>query len=326
MDCDQSNNEARSSESITESPAHEYVLVSYRDVLEPDSSVSSQGYLGSEPTSQSPAQEHLIYRKQEGPESSVARSIHSVINHDHDQTAGSFPRNPTTPLANMVSEERSYSPQSDDSGQESREQSPTAEHSASQQPQLQSLNGSSGDSGRESNMAQTWDAPARDLSSVDDQRWAGAEVNSPRNHFKAGEPVLDQGPSENARGIRFSTLFRTLPNGKIVLPPLGSTTLPLPEIPSPHQNENTNLPSTTGFTNYPQAHGWQSRLYSGHLPSPYETQRLERTTNGGLRLVQGPAHLGPPLKPLDGAEAETVAIDQFSRVVRGREKREREKR
>ncbi len=311
MDYDQSNNEDRSSEPITESPAQDYILVSYRD-LEPESSVPRQGYLGSEAISQS----------QEGLETSVAMPIHSVINHDPDQTAGSFPRNPTFHPANMVSEECSYSLQSDDSGQESREQFPTAEHSDSQQPQLQSLNGSSGYSGRESNMAQTWDAPARDLSSLDDQRWAGAEVNSPWNHLKAGEPVLDQGPCESARGITFGTLS----HGKIVLPPIGSTTLPLPEIPSPHRTENTNLPSTIGFNNYPQAHGWQSRPYRGYLPNVYETRRLKRTANGGLLLVQGPAHLGPPMKPFDDAEAETVAIEQFIRVVREREKREREKR
>ncbi len=315
MDCDQSNNEDRSSEPIIESLAQGYVLISYRDLVEPESSVPRQGYLGSEPTSQS----------QEGLESSVAMPIHSVINHDLDQMAGSFPRNPTFRPANMVSEECSYRPQSDESGQESREQPPTAEHSDSQQPQLQSLNGSSGYSGRESNMAQTWDAPAGHLSSVDDQRWAGAEENSPWNHLKVVEPVLDQGPCESARGITFGTLFHHH-HGKIVPPPLESTTLPLPEIPSPRQNEDTNLPWTTAFPNYPQAHGWPSRPYRGHMPNIYETRRLERTANGGLPLVQGPTHFGPPMKPFDGAEAETVAIDRFSHVVREREKREREKR
>ncbi|KAL9069242.1 MAG: hypothetical protein Q9161_005649 [Pseudevernia consocians] len=330
MDCNQSSNEARSSEYITASPTQECVLPSHQDGPKLESDVSNQGYLGSEPTSQSPAQEHLFSGSQEGQKSSVALAVHRVISHEHDQTEVSVPRSPTFHPANMVSEESPYSPHSDGSGQELREQSPTTGLPDSQRPQIRRENESSGYSWREGNMGQTWDASARDLSSVDDQR-AGAEVDYPLNHLKAGHSVLNQGPRENAPG----TTSDTQSDGRKVLPPLEMTTLPLPERSGSPQIQqeclppsgNTSLPSIAEFGHSSQANRWRSRpkhQWCGYLPDIYETQRLELQTADGRppRLVQGPTHLGPPLKPLDDARAGAVAIDQWSRVMRMREIRE----
>lgn len=328
MDRNQSSNEAaRSSEPITASPTQEYVLPSQQDGPKLEPNVSNQGYLGSEPTSQSPEQEHLFSGSQEGQKPSVALAAHRVISHEHEV---SVPRGPTFHPANMVSEEPPYGPQSDGSGQESREQSPTAGPPDSQQPQVQEENESSGYSWREGNMGQTRDASARDLTSVDDQR-AGAKVDYPLNHLNAGRSVLDQGPREHAPG----TTFDTQSHGRKDLPPLEMTTLPLPERPvSPHSQQeclppgdNTSLPSTAEFGHSSQVNRWRWRpkhQWCGYLPDIYETQRLESETADGRppRLVQGSTHLGPPLKPFDGARAEAVAIDQWSGAVRKREIRE----
>lgn len=332
MDFNQSDNEARSSEPIAESQGQEYIQLNHQDGLKMASDVSNQGDLGGESAPKAPAREHLFPRSPKGQESPVAIAIHRVINNDHEHNAPWFPQSPTFLPVNMVSEECSCSLRSDGSRQESRERSPTAGRRDSQQPQLGKLNGSSQHSWRESDMAQTRGSSAREPSSVDDQSRAAAEVQYPRNPLRAGQPVLDRYPRDDALGAAFDTPSQW----ENVLPPIQMTTSPLPDMPGPHRNPetllpplaNTSPPSTAELVEGPLVHRWRSRPnypWSGFLPDVYESRRLElQTVDGGPpRLVQGPTqHLGPPLKPFDGARAGEVAIEQWRRVVREREIRE----
>lgn len=175
MDYDQSINEARSSEPITESPTQGYVLPNHQDGIKLESNISNQGVLGSESSSNLPAQEHILPRSQEGMEYFAAMAVHSVINDGREQTSVSLPQSSEHRPVDVVSEECSYNPQSDSSGEESRE-----------------LDGSSEYSWRESNMTQTWDSSARNLSSVDDQRRTGTEFIYLSNYYGAGPPVLNE--------------------------------------------------------------------------------------------------------------------------------------
>ena len=309
---------------MTESPTQEYALPNHQDGIKPEPNVSNQRVLGSELSSKSPAQEHIYPRSQEGQESSVTMGIHQLLNHDHEQTVVSVPRSPTFHPINMASEEYSCSPQSDGSGRESREQSPTAERQDREQPQLRTLNGSSEYSRRESDMIQTWDS-AGESSSVDDPKRAGAEVIYPRGQFGAGQPIFDQGSCNKAPGLTSDTL-----------PPLQMTTILLPETSGPYRDQETRLPPTENISlpsmaelGYPPQHNrWGLRpkyQWSGFLPDIYETRRLESPTAHGQapRLIQGPTQpLGPPLKPFDGARSEEVAREQWARVMRERDIRE----
>lgn len=352
MDCDQSSNDARSSEPITESPTQEYVLPNHQDGIKLESNVSNQGVPGSGSSSKLPAQEHFSSRSQEGQEPPVAESssdlpmqehifprnqedegpsaamaVHGVINDDNEQTAISIGRSSELRPVNIVSEECSYSTQSDSSRRESREQFGRPD---SQQPQLENSDGSSELKWRESNMAQTWDSSARIISSVDDQRRTGAELIYPWNHDGAGPPVLYQGLRSSAS----CTTFDTLSHGGDDLSPLQMTTLPLPETSGPLRNRcspptnNNSLPSISELVDIPQVDRWRSRpnyQWSGYLPDIYETRRLESQPVDGRPplLVQGPTqHLGPPLKPFDGPKFEEAAREQWRRAMREREIRE----
>lgn len=323
MDYDQSNNEAKRSELNIDLPPQHYGLPKHVDGLKLESNVSDQGFLDSEPSSKSPAQEHIFPRSREGQKSPVAMSDHRLISHDHERTALPFTQSPIFCPVNRVSEECSYGPQWDGSGQESKEQSPTAGFSNSQQPQTRKVNGSLEYSWRESNIARTGDSSAMGSSSVDDQRRAGAEIRYRRNHLKAGQPVLDQGPRNKAPGTTFDTLSHRIPSSQM-------TDLPLPEMSGPHRNQELGLPpvdspSLSSIAEFDeQASRWRLRpnyQWFGFLPDIYETRRLEwRTGDGRPGLIQGPTpHLGPPLKPFDDARSEEMAIEQWRRVVRGRE-------
>ena len=297
----------------------------------PGSNLSHQRALGSEPSSTSPAQEHIFPGSQEGQESSVAMDVHRGYNDDKRQTAVSFPRSSESHPTNGL-EESSYSPQSDSSGNESSEQSPTAGRPDSEQPQLRGIHAFSEHSWWESNVAQIWDPSVRQSSSVDDQRRAGAEARQPWNHVGAFEPVLDLSPRNDAPDATFNALS----HGGNVHRPLQMTTLPLPEMPGSHRNQeerlppidNTSLPSIAELLDPQPVDRWRSRPkyhWSGFLPDIYETRRLEWQTADGRppALVQGPTpHHGPPLKPLDNAKAEDVAIEKWRLVVRDREIRE----
>lgn len=337
MDCDPSNDEAGSSEPVTASPVQGYVLPDHQDDLKLESNVpnvSNQGILGSEPAPRSTAQEPLFPRSQEGQESFVTVAVHRVINLDHERTAVSLSRGPTFSPEGTISEERPNSPPSDGSKQESREQSPSngpeqdsteqsppAELLDSQQSQRRNVNGSPEYSWQESRVVQDWGSPAREPSSVADQRMAGAEVRRPRDHLMAGQLTLDQGPHKRAA----CTTIDPRSYAANVLPPSQTTPLPLPDVPGPHGNQknrlapidNRKLPPIAELVGPPYAHPWRLRPnypWVGYLPDPYESRRLKpQTLDGGpARLVQGPVQpLGPPMKPFDGAQAEAIAREQW---------------
>ena len=110
MDCDRSNDEARSSEPVIESPTQEYVLPNHQcDRKLESNAVSNQRISGSEPSSDSPAQENLFPSGQEGGESSVAMVVHQIFDDDGRQTTVSLPRSAAFHTVNMVSEKFSNS-------------------------------------------------------------------------------------------------------------------------------------------------------------------------------------------------------------------------
>ena len=253
MERDQSNDEARSREPVTESPAQEYFLPNHQNGLKLKSDVSKQGFPGDEPPSETSAQEHLVSKSQEGLElefdvsnergrgdkppseppahkhlvskspgghdSSVATAVQTVIDHGDDQTAVSLPPSTTFRPVNMVLEERSYSPQPNGLVQDLGEQRPTNGRPESQQPQLGNLNKSSGNSWQANDVAQTWDSAARDSSSVNDQRREESEVTHSKDDLSVGQFALDQGSRNNGP----STTFDTRPPGGSVLSSMQTT-------------------------------------------------------------------------------------------------------
>lgn len=329
MERDQSNDEGRTSEPVTESPAQEYFLPNHADgFIKLEYDVSNQECLDDEPPSRSLAQERLPSENQEGQDSSVTAAVRRVLDHDHGQTAVSFPPGTTSRPVNMVLEECSYSPQPDGLSQEPREQPPTAGRPESQQPQFGNLNQSSGYSWQANIVSQTWDASVRDSSSGNGQRRAESGLTHAKDHSRAGQPVLDQAPRINGPGATVDTQSH---EGN-VLAPLQMTGPPSSEIPSPHDNqeqrlppiENISLPPIPEVVN-PSISRWRLRpnyQWSGYLPDIYESRRFEVQTASGQprRLVRGPTQpLGPPMKPFDEQRSEERAREQWRRVMRDRE-------
>ena len=314
-------------ESVAESEPQEHAQPQNEDVpkLEPED--SNQGALDHEPRSKSPTQDLVLFRSQERQDSPVPAPVSPAADPDHGEVAVPIPQRPQTPSSLTVSREHSSDPRSDGSEQVSRAQSPTAELPHSQQPQPFDRDRYSRSSLPGSNTARTWDPSAGGLPSVDHQRRARAEGGFPADGVIAGQPVSAQHYPHGA--------FRTSPYH---LPPMEDypkpeTSLPLPAIPGPDRaQENRSLnadstgqPTVGGLLDYPRHNRWCLRprhAWSGYLPDVYESRRGEGQSLDGrpLGLNQGcTRHLGPPLKPLDGAGSEEIAIEQWRLLVRERE-------
>ena len=320
MDCDESNNEARSSEPVTVSPTQEYVLPDHEDDSKLESgAVSNQGVLEEEPTSKSPVQEHLLHGTQADYETSVAMTVRRIVKNDDRQTTVSLSRNPALHPVTMVSE-----------GHTSREKSPAAARFEIQQPQVRPSNRYSSYNWQQGNMLQTRDSSARECSSVDDKKRPRAEITYPKNNIRAGpDPSLCQNAPE--------TTFDTVSHGRNVNPRSQLATQSLPKVPDTHWNQKKRLPPIDtrlpSFAELCQCKPspvdiWSSR--PNHSlpwlwPSMYESRHLQPQTPSNLppQLVQGrTGHLGPPLKPLDNPKAEEIAQEQQRSVMRERELKE----
>ena len=330
MDCDQSNNGAKSSEITLRLPAYEYLIPRAENDLEPESSVADGEALGGEPSSTSLAQDHVISRSQEGQDLAVALPVQHMTHYENGRTAVPSAQNAISQSVNGAS--YSYDPLSDGSGKESSERSRTVGRSESQQSESRDVDGALRDSGLEGNVFQNGESSAGHSSSADDKRRIGVEVGGPVQHLEGNRPALDQVSHNDGA----DTPWNTLPPLWSVLSrsetdPLGLLGTGMSTF-GPSRNDeqifqptdDTILPSIAELD--ANVHRWALRpkyQWTGFLPPEYETRRLERrTVDNKLVLLHGPTHMGPPLKPLDGPGAEEVAIEHLRRTIRDRDIRE----
>ena len=332
MDCDQSNNGAKSSEPIRALwlPTYQHLMPKAEDNLEPESNVADGEALGGEPSSTLSAQDHVVPRSQEGQDSPVALPVRQITNYENGRTAIPSAQNATLQSVNGTF--WSYGPPLDGSRKESSELSRTVGRSESQQSQSRDVDGALKDSGLEGNVSQNGESSAGHSSSADDKRGEGFEVGGPVQHLEGDRLALDQVSHNDGAG----TPWNTLPPIWSVLSRSEIDSLPLLETgmstfgPSRndeqiyHPTDDITLPSFAELD--ANVHRWRLRpkyQWTGFLPPEYETRRVERRTEDNkLVLFHGPTHLGPPFKPLDGPRAEEVAIEHWRRTMRDRDIRE----
>ena len=330
MDCDQSNNGAKSSEITLRIPDFQYLMPKTGDYLEPESNVADRKTLGGEPSSTSSAQDHVVPRSQEGQDSAVALPVRQMTAYENGRTAIPSAQNATSQSVNGAS--CSYDPPSDGSGKESSDLSRTVGRSESQQSQSQDVDEALKDSGLEGNIFQNGESSAGHFPPADDKRRNGAEVGGPVQHLEGNRPALDEVPHNDGAGHPLNTLpplwsvFSRSETDPLGLLETGMSTF------GPSRNEehiyqptdDTILPSMAEIDANVYRWGLRPKYpWTGFLPPEYETRRVEqRTGDTKLVLLHGPTHMGPPLKPLDGPGAEEVAIEQWRRTIRDRDIRE----
>lgn len=327
MEVDQSNDEARTSEPITESPPQEYALPDQQDDLKLGSSVANQEHLDGEPDEQDGLrlestvlnQEHLDGEPNEQDGLKLDSTVSNQEHLDGEPTSNSpaqerfVPSNQEGQKSSAVtivdriinlgqdqtavplSRRATFRPviivSEEVSGQEPKEQSPAVGRARIQQPQLGGVQGSLAYGWQESNVAQPSGASAGESSSLNDQRRTEVQVSDPSSHLKAGSPALGREPQGNAPGSRFDTLFQ----GGRVLPPLHMTQRPLPKLPGPNQNQEEQpfrLPLIAELDRPSKHTRWDSQRkhgWRGYVPDVYESRRLEEQTADGQprQLVEG---------------------------------------
>lgn len=161
-----------------------------------------------------------------------------------------------------------------------------------------------------------------------------AEAKYPGSHSGAAEQNLHQDPRNNAP----STTLNTASPGEKVLPPRQTKPAPLLErtesyrshdskpFPLTDNNNNSSLPSISKVVNFTQVDQWPLRQLAS-LPSVYGYWRVKWWPKDGQPLysVQRPIQPpGPPLKPLDGKQAEEIAQEQWRISKLEEERREAE--
>ena len=330
MDCDQSNNGAKSSELTLRLPDFQYLIPKQEDDLEPESDVADEEALGDEPSSTSSAQDHVVPMSQEGQDLAVALPVRQMTNYENGRTAIPSAQNAMFESVNGTS--GSYDPPSDGSRKESSDLSRTIGRSESQQSQFRDVDGALKDSGLEGNILLNRESSAGHSPSADGERGEGAEVGGPVQHLQGDRPAFDQVPHNDGADIHLKRLpplwsvFSRSETDPLGLLETGMSTFG----PSRndehifHPTDDTILPSIAELD--ANVHRWGLRPkypWTGFLPPEYETRRVEwRTVDNELVLLHGPTHMGPPLKPLDGPRAEEVAIEHWRRFIRDRDIRE----
>ena len=329
---------------LTVSTSHpltqESVLPYCEGGLRPESSVSTQVVTGSEPVPNPPAQERLYSRGYEAQEAPTIMA---------GQAVPPFPpvRAFQQPV-NVATHESTERLRLNGSGQDLRGYNSTIGDSKRQQAYHPTYDRSSQYSRQGGNTAEASNSLAREPLHIGSQTRAGQEARHQWNPSAAAQPAMNHDSHHHDPFITSNAVS----NGGTDFPPAQTNTAPVPETGDPYRNQHMRVPvSETGDTDRnqrmrltapeqatndrtPRINANSTRADQGHppprhgwsvsMPDLREGRRLEERAVGGKppALIPGPTQpLGPPLKPLDGPEAEAIAQEQWRPVMEKNDRR-----